>query len=432
MTQLDVDPALFYELAGAYSWASRAASAALLKMDQELRAATDMSGRDPGGTEWGGNYFRSGIEASVTAGIATDVLVRMAALIRQSGVNHDQSENADDYNTPGGALPEADPGGQTATARPLKNPAGGSRPEPMGWRDVMGSVKWVNGDTAKLQMAADSWLAAASAYQALDSEIKVKMKRLLGSTSPEIPDIDKTNKTVLEAVKLLADAMRQQSGATSGYADILTAAQEGIERELQLQTVTQAINDVNEATIGKPIAPAIRIAAELEIQLSRSRIQAILDGLANARDVTNGTFTGVSATVVNTVNTRFKPVLDLQLKRPPEPTSAEQRRRNKLEGAKAEARAGIDPTKPKQSIPSVTGATRRIPDDLDTSNKRLTEVKNVKRQEYTDQIKDFVQFTQANGYEFVLVTDNNTELAPDIEALIQQGKIKHVKMDFKS
>ncbi|MEV2224409.1 putative toxin [Nocardia vinacea] len=281
-------------------------------------------------------------------------------------------------------------------------------------------------------MAADSWLAAASAYQALDSEIKVKMKRLLGSTSPEIPDIDKTNKTVLEAVKLLADAMRQQSGATSGYADILTAAQEGIERELQLQTVTQAINDVNEATIGKPIAPAIRIAAELEIQLSRSRIQAILDGLANARDVTNGTFTGVSATVVNTVNTRFKPVLDLQLKRPPEPTSAEQRRRNKLEGAKAEARAGIDPTKPKQSIPSVTGATRRIPDDLDTASHRLTEVKNVKRQEYTDQIKDFVQFTQANGYEFVLVTDNSTELAPEIEALIQQGKIKHVKMDFKS
>ncbi|WP_431965221.1 putative toxin [Nocardia sp. bgisy134] len=431
MSELDVDPELFYELAGEYSRASTAASAALRKMDAEIRVE-NMSGGDPGGKEWGADYFRSGIEAVVTASMATDVLVRMAALIRQSGVNHDQSENAEEYNKPGGALPDADPGGQSFTAKPLKNPAGGNREEPFGWPLVMGSVVWINGDTVKLQQVAASWLNTASVYSALDAEIRAKMKKLLGSTAPEIPDIDQTNKTVLDAIDLLADALRQQSGATSGYADLLAAAQGGIEREMALQTVTQAINTINAATIGKPIEPAIRKAAEIELDYSRTRIQQILDGLTESRKLSQTVFASVSATVVSSVNTKFKPVLDRQLKRPPEPTHSDRARENRLKGAKAEARAGIDPTKTKKSVPSATKtAKHRIPDDLDDANKRLTEVKNVQRQEYTDQIKDFVAYTQANGYEFVLVTDINTQLAPEIEDLIKQGKIKHVKMDFE-
>ncbi|WP_435590465.1 putative toxin [Nocardia sp. bgisy118] len=431
MSELDVDPELFYELAGEYSRASTAASAALRKMDAEIRVE-NMSGGDPGGKEWGADYFRSGIEAVVTASMATDVLVRMAALIRQSGVNHDQSENAEEYNKPGGALPDADPGGQSFTAKPLKNPAGGNREEPFGWPLVMGSVVWINGDTVKLQQVAASWLNTASVYSALDAEIRAKMKKLLGSTAPEIPDIDQTNKTVLDAIDLLADALRQQSGATSGYADLLAAAQGGIEREMALQTVTQAINTINAATIGKPIEPAIRKAAEIELDYSRTRIQQILDGLTESRKLSQTVFASVSATVVSSVNTKFKPVLDRQLKRPPEPTQADRARENRLKGAKAEARVGIDPTEPKESIPSASGtARRRIPDELDHANMRLTEVKNVQRQEYTDQIKDFVAYSQSSGYEFVLVTDTNTQLAPEIEDLIRQGKIKHVKMDFE-
>ncbi|WP_067839713.1 putative toxin [Nocardia lijiangensis] len=433
MTQLNVDPELFYELAGAYSKASTTASSALRKMDNELRAAEKMTGGDDGGLEWGAKYAKSGIEAVVTAGMATDVMVRMAALVRQSGVNHDQSENAEEYNKPGGALPEADPGGQSFTPRPLKNPGGGTREEPFGWKLVMGEVKWVDGNTELLQKVADSWLTAASAYSALDIEIRTKMKLLRGSTAPEIPEIDQTNTTVLDGVEVLADAMRQQSSATSGYADVLTAAQQGIEYELQLQTVTQAINVINAATIGRPIQPAIREAAELQIETSQRKIQGMLDGLADARRVTGSALDAVSSTVVTSVNTKFKPVLDKQLKRPPEPTRAERTKENKLKGAKAEARAGIDPTKKKESFPSPSGTARnRTPDDLDHTSKRLTEVKNVDKLEYTDQIKDFQSYSQTNGYEFVLITDHRTKLAPEIEDLIKQGKIKHVRMDFQT
>jgi hypothetical protein len=133
------------------------------------------------------------------------------------------------------------------------------------------------------------------------------------------------------------------------------------------------------------------------------------------------------------MTTKFQPVLDKQLKHPPPRTRADQARRNKLEGAKAEARAGIDPTKTKESIKSASGtASKRVPDDLDHTNMRLTEVKNVERQALTGQIQDDLAYCEANGYEFVLVTDNATTLSPDLQALVNQGKIKHVRMDFQS
>ena len=131
MTELDVDPEAFYDLSGAYSLASRSATTALTKLDQELRGAVKMSGNDNSGVLWAQGYWPAGIEAVVTAGKATDVLAKMAALIRQSGVNHDQSENAGDYNT-GRQLPASNPGAKSFVPRPLKSPSGGTRPTPTG------------------------------------------------------------------------------------------------------------------------------------------------------------------------------------------------------------------------------------------------------------------------------------------------------------
>lgn len=433
MTMLDVDPELFYDLSGQYSRASRATSAALRTLDQELRGAVKMSGNDDDGVLWARGYFVAGVEAVVTASKATDVLARMAALVRQTGVNHDQSEDAEAYNTPGGPLPASDPGAVTFTARPLKNPAEGTRPEPAGWAVLMGSTKWINGNTELMQKAATSWQTAAGIYSTQDTDLRTKMRNLSGSSTPELPDLQNTHTSVLDGVEILGDAMRQQAGATGGYAEVLKAAQEGAEYELQLQVVAQAINTVNAATIGRPIQKAILEAAELELDHSRRKIQEMLNGLADARRVSVMTFTAVSNTVTSVMTTKFQPVLDKQLKRPPERTRADQARRNKLEGAKAEARAGIDPTEKKRSIPSATGtAKNRVPDDLDRTNKRLTEVKNVQHQALTLQIQDDLAYCQTNGYEFVLITDNATTLSPDLQNLVNQGKIKHVRMDFQS
>jgi hypothetical protein len=432
VTQLDVDPELFYDLSGQYSRASRATSAALRVMDQELRGAVKMSGQDEDGKLWGRGYFVSGIEAVVTAGKANDVLAKMAGLVRQTGVNHDQSEDAESYNSTG-ALPPQDPGAVTFTARPLKNPAEGTRKEPAGWAVVMGSTTWINGNPELMHKAATSWQTAAGIYTTQDTELRAKMSNLSGSSTPELPDIQDTHNAILDGVEILGDAMRQQAGATGGYADVLKAAQEGAEWELQLQTVAQAINTVNAATVGRPIQRAILEAAEIEIEHSRRKIQDMLKGLADARQISVMTFTAVSNSVTTVMTTKFQPVLDKQLKNPPPRTRADQARRNKLEGAKAEARAGIDPTKTKESIKSASGtATKRVPDDLDRTNMRLTEVKNVQRQALTTQIQDDLAYCEANGYEFVLITDNATTLTPDLQALVNQGKIKHVRMDFQS
>lgn len=431
MTQLDVDPEAFYDLSGAYSQASRTATTALTKLDQELRSAVKMSGNDNSGVLWAQGYWPAGIEAVVTAGKATDILAKMAALIRQSGINHDQSENAEDYNT-GKQLPAADPGAKTFVARPLKSPSGGTRPTPFGWEVVMGATTWIDGNAELMQTVATSWQTLASVYSNLDPDLRAKMANLAGSTSEEIPDIDEAHRSVIDGLEILADAIRQHAGAVGGYAVVLKAAQEGAEWELQLQTVTQAINTVNAATVGRVIGKEIREVAELEIEHSRNKIQGMLNGLADAQRVSCATFTAVSTTVVSAVNTKFKPILDKQLKSAPPPTKSETMRRNKLEGEKAEARAGIDPTKPKASIPSVTGRRNTIPDDLDHTTKRLTEVKNVQVQGYTSQLKDDMAFCQARGYEFVLITDRNTRLTQELQDLVNQGKIKHVTMDFQS
>ncbi|MBA4858533.1 hypothetical protein H1R78_22540 [Nocardia farcinica] len=75
---------------------------------------------------------------------------------------------------------------------------------------------------------------------------------------------------------------------------------------------------------------------------------------------------------------------------------------------------------------------RRVPDDIDHGQKRLTEVKNVQEQSLTEQIKDDLIYCQTNGYEFVLITDTNTKLTAPLQELVYQRRIKHVTMDLQS
>ncbi len=76
----------------------------------------------------------------------------------------------------------------------------------------------------------------------------------------------------------------------------------------------------------------------------------------------------------------------------------------------------------------MSGAKRR----LDHGQQRLTEVKNVQNQGLTDQIRDELAYCDRRGYEFFLITDNNTHLTTEMQSLVNQGKIKHVRMDFRS
>ena len=77
-------------------------------------------------------------------------------------------------------------------------------------------------------------------------------------------------------------------------------------------------------------------------------------------------------------------------------------------------------------IPSLTNtASYRVPDELSSSRKILSEVKNVASQSYTAQLKDYYLYAKQEGYDFNLYTRTSTKLSGTLQNLINAGEIKH-------
>ncbi|MDD5371054.1 MAG: putative toxin [Anaerolineaceae bacterium] len=91
-------------------------------------------------------------------------------------------------------------------------------------------------------------------------------------------------------------------------------------------------------------------------------------------------------------------------------------------GQTGESLAGV--VKNTTHIPSLTEtAAFRIPDQLVRSQNLLSEVKNVAYQAYTNQIKDYLLYTQQQGLKFELIVRQNTEFSKPLQTLIDAGKI---------
>ena len=75
-------------------------------------------------------------------------------------------------------------------------------------------------------------------------------------------------------------------------------------------------------------------------------------------------------------------------------------------------------------IASLSGtAAYRIPDELLSDQKIPREIKNVKYQGYTNQLKDFNQWAKQNGYQFILQVRPNTVLSGPLQSAIKSGDI---------
>ena len=96
-------------------------------------------------------------------------------------------------------------------------------------------------------------------------------------------------------------------------------------------------------------------------------------------------------------------------------------------GRAGEAAANI--IKNTTRIPSLSGtATYRIPDGLDFTNKVLTEVKNYSGTlSYTRQLRDFVDWSQANGFTMQLIT-NATSFSGPLQKVIDSGLIQVIPL----
>jgi hypothetical protein len=98
-------------------------------------------------------------------------------------------------------------------------------------------------------------------------------------------------------------------------------------------------------------------------------------------------------------------------------------------GIAGENAAGIDPNLPKEQI-QVNGNTR-IPDALDHENGILTEVKNVKQQSFTKQLRDFHQYSIDNGYQMRLYLPINTPVTGPLQQQFNNGTIIRLNLITK-
>jgi RHS repeat-associated protein len=98
-------------------------------------------------------------------------------------------------------------------------------------------------------------------------------------------------------------------------------------------------------------------------------------------------------------------------------------------GITGENAAGIDPNTPKTPI-TVNDRTR-IPDALDVKNKVLTEVKNVKQQSFTKQLRDFHQYSIDNRYQMKLFLPINTPVTGPLQQQFNNGTIIRLNLTIK-
>ena len=103
-------------------------------------------------------------------------------------------------------------------------------------------------------------------------------------------------------------------------------------------------------------------------------------------------------------------------------TAASKMQEVATKGKAGEALSGL--AKNTSHIPSLTGtASYRIPDGLDAGMRILSEVKNYSGTlSYTNQLKDFVMWSQANGYQMHLYT--NATLTGPLQQVADSGIIQ--------
>lgn len=101
-------------------------------------------------------------------------------------------------------------------------------------------------------------------------------------------------------------------------------------------------------------------------------------------------------------------------------------KRNYQLGVEGEREAGISGVK--EQIGSASKKRNyRIPDSIDHKMGTLTEVKNVKKQYLSTQLRDFLSWSEQRNYEFRLVVRQDTKLTGPLKELVDVGRITLIR-----
>ncbi|OMC42539.1 putative toxin [Mycobacterium sp. IS-1264] len=422
----DVDPELFYDAAAAYKENSDHTAAALGKLtgvDPSTAAGTHGVG-----PQWATAYDTAADEVGQIAYRLVNVFSNLGSLLRQDGVNHDETEEASTLNQRDAYGAPITPPGESAgtyieAAVKVGSVAGGGDPEPPHWDLVRGQIVdgWPDGHPDRALAASTAWETFGHDLVHIDDQPGAAEQRLI--VDVQAAEIDFVVARLNEARGLSTDvagACGDMSRAAKDYGKELKSVKDDMRSIVNYLHMILTILDAYPPVL-RPMTEAIKqtFIATAVTQINGLNAALRVTATSSMKDL------GSAGTAMGAALPAIKSLLTL-VPRNVNPTPAQRVNENRRKGARAEALAGIDPNVPKtpiQVIDQDTGERRtRIPDEIDRDAGVVREVKNVQRLTATQQIRDMAQWAKENGYKFVIVVDKGRT---DYTGLVETMKTKY-------
>lgn len=414
----DVDPELFYDAAAAYKENSDHAAAALRKL-AGVQAA-NAAGTHGVGPQWAAAFDTAADEAGQVSFRLVNVFDNLGTLLRQDGINHDETEEASTLNQRDAFGAPITPPGQSAgtyidAAVDVGSVAGGGDPEPPHWDLVRGQITdgWPDGHPDRVHAVGSAWETFGHDLVHIDDQPSPEEQRLI---------VDVEAAEIAFVVDRLSEARGVSTDIAGACGDLSRAAKDYGEKLKSVKDdmafVVGKLDLIVKILDGYP--PQLHIITEAIKRTFIATAVTQINGLnAALRTTATASMTDLTsaATAMNTALPAVKTLLTLVPRRV-DPTPTQRVNDNRLKGRRAEQLAGIDQDakRPIRVTDPQTGAIRtRIPDEIDDRNHVVREVKNVQKLDATRQIRDMAQWARDNGYKLVIVVDKGRTNVGSVE-----------------
>lgn len=419
----DVDPELFYDAAAAYKKNSDHAGAALRKLAGVDAAGA--AGTHGVGPQWASSYDAAAEEAGQVAYRLVNVFHNLGSLLRQNGINHDQTEEASTLNQRDAYGAPITPPGESAgtfidAAVAVSSVAGGGDPEPPHWNLVADRIVdgWPDGHPDHALAASAAWETFGHDLVRIDDQPGPEEQRLI---------VDVEAAEIAPLVDRLEEARGVNTDIAGACGDLSRAAKDyGNKLKSVKDDMAFVVNQLHWLIIILDSYPPVlhRLTGPIKETFIAAAVTQINGLNAALRTIATASMTDLTAagSAMGAALPAVKRLLDLVPRRV-NPTPTHRVNDNRRKGRRAEDIAGIDQSK-KVRIPvrnPKPGRPRfRIPDEIDDENHVVREVKNVKKLDTTQQIRDIAEWARDNGYKLVIVVDKGRTDAGSVEQTLER------------
>lgn len=232
MTVQDVDPETFYGV-GARLFELAGDMYEAFQVNVTILGDTGaMAGSDDAGTAWAQSYDARVGEVLGAVNDLTLALENYGGVIVQAGYNHAVAEH---NATPGSGAPPVEPAEPVSVAGILSAPPSAGGPgkglidNAIGLADQVG-VPVPDGDTDKIDKAAQAWDRLATVYQTTTvvEALEVNAQRFSDTTSPEVEFIGRDLLELRDATKAILDSCAELSKSCNDYRTALDELRDNI------------------------------------------------------------------------------------------------------------------------------------------------------------------------------------------------------------